>query len=239
MSGGVKRFDPPVPRVMQTVTMVLPARAHLASVPPTVNSWSSGWAWMLIDAGRGRGLHRRPLLLAALGDARGAGDAGIARSPSRRCVRHVSSGVLSRRGWDGAGRPGRGRAARPRPRGAARAAGAPGGRTAPGTRRAGPGSRAARPRSRAWPGRAAPGGRRPGRARGRPARPRDLPGGWAAPAARRRGCPRDSNQFRSPWHTTSQRPSGVRVMARRKKRSVRGSRTSLPSWKTRPSASTR
>ena len=45
MSAGVKRFEPPVPRVMQTLTMVLPARAHLARVPPTVNSWSSV-AWM-------------------------------------------------------------------------------------------------------------------------------------------------------------------------------------------------
>src|SRR2546427_7119188 len=33
---------------MQTVMTRLPERAHLASVPPTVNSWSSGWAWMLI-----------------------------------------------------------------------------------------------------------------------------------------------------------------------------------------------
>src|SRR6266545_2946340 len=33
---------------MHTVTISLPAPAHLASVPPTVNSWSSGWAWMLI-----------------------------------------------------------------------------------------------------------------------------------------------------------------------------------------------
>ena len=55
MSSGVKRFDPPVPRVMQTVTMVVPARAHLASVPPTVNSWSSGWAWMLIARAGGAG----------------------------------------------------------------------------------------------------------------------------------------------------------------------------------------
>jgi hypothetical protein len=44
----VNRFEPPVPRVMQTQTTALPARAHLARVPPTVNSWSSGWAWMLI-----------------------------------------------------------------------------------------------------------------------------------------------------------------------------------------------
>src|SRR6185369_8487527 len=33
---------------MHTVTIALPARAHLASVPPTVNSWSSGCAWMLM-----------------------------------------------------------------------------------------------------------------------------------------------------------------------------------------------
>ena len=55
MSGGVKRFDPPVPRVMHTVTTALPARAHLARVPPTVNSWSSGWAWMLMTRAGGAG----------------------------------------------------------------------------------------------------------------------------------------------------------------------------------------
>ena len=55
MSSGVKRFDPPVPRVMHTVTTVVPACAHLAKVPPTVNSWSSGWAWMLITRAGGAG----------------------------------------------------------------------------------------------------------------------------------------------------------------------------------------
>src|SRR5712692_6600325 len=33
---------------MQTVTTRAPDRAHLASVLPTVNSWSSGCAWMLM-----------------------------------------------------------------------------------------------------------------------------------------------------------------------------------------------
>ena len=40
---------------MHTVTMAVPARAHLARVPPTVNSWSSGWAWMLITRAGGAG----------------------------------------------------------------------------------------------------------------------------------------------------------------------------------------
>ena len=48
MSSGVYLLEPAPPRVMQTATISQPARAHLASVPPTVNSWSSGCAWMLI-----------------------------------------------------------------------------------------------------------------------------------------------------------------------------------------------
>jgi hypothetical protein len=39
---------------MQTVTISLPARAHVARVPATVNSWSSGCAW--IDITRAGGL---------------------------------------------------------------------------------------------------------------------------------------------------------------------------------------
>jgi len=46
MSAGVDLFEPASPRVRQTVTISLPARAHLASVPATVNSWSSGCAWI-------------------------------------------------------------------------------------------------------------------------------------------------------------------------------------------------
>src|SRR5437667_3376602 len=46
ISGGVCRFEPAWPLVMHTETTSLPARAHLARVPPTVNSWSSGWAWI-------------------------------------------------------------------------------------------------------------------------------------------------------------------------------------------------
>src|SRR4029077_21271515 len=41
-------LEPAPPLVMHTVTTSQPARAHLARVPPTVNSWSSGCAWMLI-----------------------------------------------------------------------------------------------------------------------------------------------------------------------------------------------
>src|SRR5581483_3017999 len=48
MSGGVYLLEPAPPLVMHTVITSHPARAHLASVPPTVNSWSSGCAWMLI-----------------------------------------------------------------------------------------------------------------------------------------------------------------------------------------------
>jgi hypothetical protein len=36
-------FDPESPLVMTTETISQPAFAHLASVPATVNSWSSGW----------------------------------------------------------------------------------------------------------------------------------------------------------------------------------------------------
>jgi hypothetical protein len=38
MSLGVHWFEPALPLVRHTVTMRLPAFAHLASVPPTVNS---------------------------------------------------------------------------------------------------------------------------------------------------------------------------------------------------------
>src|SRR5258705_9940809 len=48
MSSGVYLLEPAPPRVMQTATISQPARAHFASVPPTVNSWSSGCAWMLM-----------------------------------------------------------------------------------------------------------------------------------------------------------------------------------------------
>src|SRR5688572_7065200 len=46
MSAGVESFEPASPLVMHTVTISLPARAHVASVPATVNSWSSGCAWI-------------------------------------------------------------------------------------------------------------------------------------------------------------------------------------------------
>src|SRR2546428_3403319 len=46
MSAGVDLFEPASPRVRHTVTISLPARAHLARVPATVNSWSSGCAWI-------------------------------------------------------------------------------------------------------------------------------------------------------------------------------------------------
>src|SRR5216683_3891992 len=59
---------------MQTVMTRLPERAHLASVPPTVNSWSSGWAWMLIAQ---------------------AGDAGSAAVLRRRLPRSGTPGVVS------------------------------------------------------------------------------------------------------------------------------------------------
>src|SRR5689334_24650507 len=48
MSRGVYLLEPAPPLVRHTVITSEPARAHLASVPPTVNSWSSGCAWMLI-----------------------------------------------------------------------------------------------------------------------------------------------------------------------------------------------
>src|SRR6185295_647249 len=48
MLAGVYSLEPALPLVMHTVTTALPARAHFASVPPTVNSWSSGCAWMLM-----------------------------------------------------------------------------------------------------------------------------------------------------------------------------------------------
>src|SRR5262245_21568982 len=48
MLAGVYSLEPALPLVMHTVITALPARAHFASVPPTVNSWSSGWAWMLM-----------------------------------------------------------------------------------------------------------------------------------------------------------------------------------------------
>src|SRR6266852_3188953 len=66
---------------MQTVTTRAPDRAHLASVPPTVNSWSSGCAWMLIVQAGATGstavLRRRaprsgmPGLVSALSSATG------------------------------------------------------------------------------------------------------------------------------------------------------------------------
>src|SRR5215831_3132986 len=55
MSGGVWSLEPAPPLVMHTVMISLPARAHFAKVPPTVNSWSSGCAWMLITRGGGTG----------------------------------------------------------------------------------------------------------------------------------------------------------------------------------------
>src|SRR5229473_828731 len=81
MSAGVWSFDPAPPLVIHTVTISLPDRAHLASVPPTVNSWSSGCAWMLIAqagaAGSTAVLRRRaprsgmPGLVSALSSATG------------------------------------------------------------------------------------------------------------------------------------------------------------------------
>src|ERR1700737_3880184 len=74
MSRGVYLLEPAPPLVRHTVITSQPARAHLASVPPTVNSWSSGCAWMLI---------------ARLG-AGGSFDGGLAgtdRGPRRRARR--------------------------------------------------------------------------------------------------------------------------------------------------------
>src|SRR5207249_5837631 len=73
---GVWSFDPAPPLVMHTVTISLPARAHLASVPPTVNSWSSGCAWMLITR-LGAGGSRRAVFagLARSGTSGAAGSA--------------------------------------------------------------------------------------------------------------------------------------------------------------------
>src|SRR5258705_8821988 len=62
MSSGVYLLEPAPPLVMHTETTSQPARAHLASVPPTVNSWSSGCAWMLITR-LGAGGSRRAALV--------------------------------------------------------------------------------------------------------------------------------------------------------------------------------
>src|ERR1700730_3328986 len=77
MSAGVCSFEPVPPLVMHTVTISLPARAHFASVPPTVNSWSSGWAWMLITRLGGGGSRR-----AGFASFARSGTPGAAVSPS-------------------------------------------------------------------------------------------------------------------------------------------------------------
>src|SRR5882724_1869029 len=81
---------------MHTVTISLPARAHLASVPPTVNSWSSGCAWMLITR-LGAGGSRR----AAFAGLARSGTPGVADSASGSWAA-IDSG--SRSATDGSGR---------------------------------------------------------------------------------------------------------------------------------------
>ena len=59
---------------MHTVTIALPARAHFASVPPTVNSWSSGCAWMLITRLGAGGSRRAAFVGLALSGTPGDAD---------------------------------------------------------------------------------------------------------------------------------------------------------------------
>src|SRR5262245_46845834 len=58
MLAGVYSLEPALPLVMHTVITALPERAHFAKVPPTVNSWSSGWAWMLMTRAGAAGSER-------------------------------------------------------------------------------------------------------------------------------------------------------------------------------------
>ena len=80
---GVNSLDPAFPLVMQTETIVLPAWAHLASVPATVNSWSSGWAWMqnTRPGGVGSAFHTAMTTRSGM---------SVAQSPPRRNARAPS-----------------------------------------------------------------------------------------------------------------------------------------------------
>src|SRR5262244_2112686 len=89
MSGGVWSLEPAPPLVMHTVTISLPARAHFARVPPTVNSWSSGCAWMLITRGGGDGSLRTDRVERARSGTPGV---GVASSGVESVIPWISSG---------------------------------------------------------------------------------------------------------------------------------------------------
>src|SRR5262249_17047343 len=116
MSEGVDSLDPALPLVMHTVTIDDPACAHLARVPATVNSWSSGWAWMLSTrggAGGSRwGVERARAVIRDFGAASSAG--GVSGAAAGHSARGTPAPPGSRppadRGWR-SGWPERGRPA--------------------------------------------------------------------------------------------------------------------------------